>query len=295
MADQVVIGGFTITFNGIAAVSGGYQWSYTITNDGTEQDLSNWVLELIDCTEIGEKIPCSSGQCEIHEQVCPPGSGSCTTFSGVKFDNLPPNQPIQHFSFILPYNTTTEGCFYLKYGLTTKCGTITVPRCTSNPPCVECPQQSLQFKKTFTQTINLPSSVCLHVGDTQAHSYLCPEKIQISDGTCEETVDVIVCENTSNPQQLNCPIDVNYVHLHGELQIVWQLTLDFQSVCTPGIIPLTMMTVSQISIDEVCYSCADDYPHVTPENLCDWFLVEFVSLDTNGKLTFTVEFSGCEE
>ncbi len=298
MSNQTVVGGFTVTFNGVTPVTGGYEWSYTITNNGTEKDLSNWVLELKNCTDLEGKLPCSLGACELVKQECPAPQGSCTTFNGIKFDNLPPDQPTQTFTFILPeVAIPTLGCFYLKYGLNQVCAEIWVPECVQDPPCPPCPTESIRDGKTFTVQVEIPKSSC-EFSFEQASSpeyNLCTNGLSLDSDKCDVPHEVTMCENTSSEQTLTCLVPLEFVEVSGELQIFWQLRGVLETYCAQQPVPLTVLAVTNINVNEICYFCDGERPDFKPEEVCNWFQINFVSLSTSGILTYTVTFLGCEE
>jgi hypothetical protein len=298
MSNQTVIGGFTVSFNGVTPVSGGYEWSYTITNNGKEKDLSNWVLQLKNCLEVEEKLSCSLGVCEIVNQVCPEPQKDCGTFRGIKFDNLPPDQLTQTFTFVLPIAAVpTLGCFYLKYGQNKVCGEILVPDCTDDPPCPPCPTSSIRDGKTFTYQVEGIKSACdfsFEQGDSPSY-YLCANGLKLNSGKCDISHQVTLCENTDSEQTLNCLVPLEYVEVSGELQIFWQLKGNLETYCAEQPVSLTMMAVTNIELTEICYFCDGERPDFKPEDVCNWFEINFVSISASGLLTYTVTFLGCEE
>ena len=297
--NQVVIGGFTITFDGVTPVSGGYQWSYTIVNDGSEKDLSNWVLELRDCKNLPPKVSCSLGMCELTEQTCPPKTVSedekCGTFFGIKFDDLPSDTLKQTFTFVMPqFAIPEDGCFYLKFGQNRVCGNIAVPKCVDDPPCPPCPKDSMREGRKVTEQLQLPRIDCaLKLVDEKPSGSLCVGGIEILPGKCDELVELTLCGQTASEQQLNCLLPLDYVQLSGNLQIVWQIRTVLETVCEPEPVELTFMAVSTLSVDEICYFCFGQRPDVTPEDLCNWFDIEIVELTPSGQLTYIVTFAGC--
>ncbi len=297
MSNQTVIGGFTVTFNGVTPVSGGYQWSYTISNDGTEQDLSNWVLELKNCLETEDEVSCSLGICELVTQECPENSENCETFRGVKFDDLPSNVPTQTFTFILPTPADpTVGCFYLKYGLNEVCAEIFVPDCPQIPPCPPCPTSSIRDGKTFTYQVELPVSTCEIdlQSEQRPEFYLCTNGLKLDVGMCELPTEVTLCENTDSEQTLSCLVSLEYLQVTGRLQIIWQLRGELDTICAQDPVLLSLLAVTDVDITEICYFCDGERPDFKPEDVCDWFNVSFVSLSETGLLTYTVTFLGCD-
>jgi hypothetical protein len=298
-ANQVVIGGFTITFDGVVPVSGGYQWSYTIVNDGSEKDLSNWVLELRGCKNLPSELTCSRGFCELTEQTCPPNGTTedeqCSTFYGVKFDDLPPDTLKQTFTFVVPqYAEPTDGCFYLKFGQNKVCGNIAAPKCVDDPPCPPCPKDSMRAGRKVTEQLPLPDIECMfQVADKKPAFHLCVEGVDIVSDVCDQSVELTLCEQTPSEQKLNCLLSLDYVQLSGDMQIIWQIGATLDTVCESEPVELTFMAVSTLSVDEICYFCRGQRPNVTPQDLCGWFDVQFIELTPSGQLTFTVTFTGC--
>ena len=297
VSNQTVIGGFTVTFDGVTPVSGGYQWSYTITNDGTEKDLSNWVLQLKNCVETLGKIPCSLGMCELVKQECPEDSEDCETFRGVKFDNLPSNKPTQTFTFILPDPAVpTVGCFYLKYGTKRVCGEILVPDCAQDPPCPPCPTSSIRDGKTFTYQVEHPVSTCEidFQREERPEFYLCTNGLKLDEGVCDLPTEVTLCENTDSEQTISCLVPLDYLQISGKLQIIWQLRGELDTLCAQESVSLKLLAVTDVDVTEICYFCDGERPDFNPDDVCDWFYVRFVSLSETGLLTYTVTFLGCD-
>jgi hypothetical protein len=295
MTEQTVIGGFTITFDGVTTVSGGYQWSYTIVNDGTEKDLSNWVLALKNCPDDPESLACSLGICERVTQNCSDSTEGCESFAGIKFDNLASDQLKQTFTFILPYQASpTDGCFYLKYGLNRVCGTICVPTCDPTD-CPPCPIDSLRTGRIFTVQVELPVSACgIDFSGETPNFYSCIDKLIVERSQCQQPIEWTMCADTESEQVVTCLVELEYIQWSGELQIIWQLQALLDTVCEEKAVSLSFVQVTSVAVDELCYFCSGESPNITPSEICDWFDVEFISLSEDGVLTYKVTFSGCD-
>ena len=294
MSVQTEIGGFTIVFNGVSQVEQGYEWSYTIYNDGSEQDVSNWVLELQKCTEAGQYLSCSSGKCEVVTQDCP--DQQCPSFTGIKFDNLSPDQPIQTFTFILPVKASeVVGCLYLKNGLLRRCGQIIVPNCDEPPlECPPCPEHSLRDGKLFTEQLSVPNTDCkFRYLDEQPAFYLCIDRVQLTSGRCEQWTEFTMCEGSESAQILRCYVPLDYVTLNGELQVFWQLNAQLDTVCSQDAVLLKSLHMSSIKVDEICYFCEGERPSFDEQDICGWFIIDWLQLSESGELSYRITFLGC--
>ena len=293
--NQAVVDGFTISFNGVTPVVDGFEWSYTIVNDGSKNDLSSWVLEIQRCADLPEKLPCSLGMCELSEQSCPDSvenRETCEQVYGIKFDDLPPDTPKQTFTFVLPFVAQpVDGCFYLKYGQNRVCGIISVPQCVDDPPCPPCPKQSMRGGRKYSEKLVLPELACkIEFKKKNAQYYLCVADVELTVGECDKQTELTLCAETTSQQSIRCVLPLDYALLDGTLQVVWQLQCLLYTTCDEQPVSLTFMAVSELTVDEILYFCAGKRPDITPQDLCRWFDVQFVSLSPDGVLIYTVNF-----
>ncbi len=287
---------FSVQFNGVTPVALGYEWSYTITKIGAEHDLDQFILQLKDCDSIHGTLPCSDGKCEIAMAECHDDESDCEHFKGVKFEHLPTGQTSVNVTFILPNVTgISKGCYHLKYGSKKLCGNVEVPDCKNENQCPSCPEHSLRIKQRFTDCIQIPESACLDLKNQEENHYLCLDKIRMIEDQCEQPIEVITCANTPSEQTLTCAIPVDFLQLKGKLEVVWQFFCELNSVCSIDQVPLSFLATTCVDIDELCYFCAGEMPDFDLEDVCHWFNVEFVNLSKDGKLTYTVEFTGCSK
>jgi hypothetical protein len=164
------------------------------------------------------------------------------------------------------------------------------------PECPKCPEQSLRVPKTFSVQIeNLLSECIIRFTDDEYRYVQCVEGIEIGYGSCEQAVELTVCENTSSAQTLACCLPLDFVTLNGDLELLFNISGICDTKCHSEPLILMFHAVYRVPVNELCYYCSGTRPTIDNGDLCNYFDIQIVSVDEQGLITFTVQFLGCPQ
>lgn len=162
--------------------------------------------------------------------------------------------------------------------------------------CPPCPQDSLRLKKVFTvQVEHLPTGCTVTFTGDDDKYVQCLDGINIEYGSCEQAVELTVCEDTPSEQTLTCCLRLDYLRISGELELLFNVSGFCDSDCEEEPVLTFFHALKKLSMDEYCYYCSGTRPTIENGNLCDYIEVDIVSVSETGLITFTVEFTGCPQ
>jgi hypothetical protein len=160
--------------------------------------------------------------------------------------------------------------------------------------CPPCPSGSLRNGKTFeVQIQNLPTICLVEFLDTIHSAIQCNAGIKINEGSCEELVEITLCEGTSSEQTLTCCLPMDYLALSGELEIFFNILGTCDSDCLPEPQTTYYHAVTTVPIDELCFYCEGTRPTIINGDLCNYFSITIDSVSATGLITYTVQFLNC--
>jgi hypothetical protein len=160
--------------------------------------------------------------------------------------------------------------------------------------CPPCPVDSLRDGKTFTvQMENLPT-ICLVSFLDQDHNVVqCNDGVVTIAGSCEQAVEITVCENTPSEQTLTCCLTLDYFQLQGDIELLFNIRGVCDSDCLPEPTETIFHAVTKVKIDELCFYCEGTRPEITIGDLCKYFSIVIDNISPTGLITYTVTFIDC--
>ena len=160
--------------------------------------------------------------------------------------------------------------------------------------CPPCPSGSLRNGQTFeVQIENLPT-ICFVEFIDELHGVIqCNEGVTINEGSCEELVEITLCEGTSSEQTLACCLPMDYLALSGQLEILFNIRGICDSDCLPEPKETVYHAVAKVAVDELCFYCEGTRPSIINGDLCNYFSITIDSVSATGLITFTVQFLNC--
>jgi hypothetical protein len=160
--------------------------------------------------------------------------------------------------------------------------------------CPPCPTESLRDGKTFQVQIgNLPSSCTVEFTQDILDVVQCNEEVDVLYDSCEQPVDITLCEGTSSEQTISCCLTLDYLQLKGDLELLFNIGGICDSDCLIEPKVLMFHAVEKVNVDELCYYCVGTRPTITNGDLCNYFSIVIDSVSPTGLVTYTVQFLGC--
>ena len=160
--------------------------------------------------------------------------------------------------------------------------------------CPVCPSGSLRDGKTFEiQLQNLPKVCIVTFSEVKYDVVECVESIDAIGGSCEQAVDITLCEGTPSEQTISCCLTLDYLQLRGELELLFNIAGQCDTDCLIEPKEVNFHAVAAVPVDELCYYCAGTRPSIENGELCDLFSVVIDSVSETGLVTYTVQFLDC--
>jgi hypothetical protein len=160
--------------------------------------------------------------------------------------------------------------------------------------CPPCPVDSFRNGKTFTYQIeNLPTICNVSFFDAKYDVVQCNNGVVSIPGSCEQPVEITVCENTPSEQTLTCCLTLDYLQFQGDIELLFNIFGTCDSDCLLEPTETVFHAVAKVTIDELCFYCEGTRPNITNEDLCKYFSIVVDSVSPTGLITYTVTFIDC--
>jgi len=161
--------------------------------------------------------------------------------------------------------------------------------------CPPCPEDSMRKGMQFTVQIeNLPSVCLIQFLPNQNHNYVvCIDGDLVTEGSCEQPVEITVCEKTASEQTISCCLRLDYLQIQGEIELLFNILGVCESPCVDEPAETIFHAVRRVKVDELCFYCEGTRPDITEVDLCNYFSIVIDDVSPTGLITFTITFIGC--